>query len=95
VPQYAQVFRRAFRECGVRGVYLLRDDAEEAAAPAIYVAEADSESTADEIHRKVWNQSIVPFLLVCTPTDVRLYSGFRYRPADGSTQVAETFRSSR
>jgi hypothetical protein len=85
VPQYAQVFRRAFRECGVRGVYLLRDDAEEAAAPAIYVAEADSESTADEIHRKVWNQSIVPFLLVCTPTDVRLYSGFRYRPADGST----------
>lgn len=85
VPQYAHVFRRAFRDCGVRGVYLLRDDSEERAAPALYVAEAESASMADQIHRKVWNQNVVPFLLVRTPADVRLYSGFHYRAADGST----------
>jgi len=85
VPQCAQIFRRAFRECGVRGIYLLRDDAGEAAAPALYVAEAKSASEADNIHRRVWNQNVVPFVLVCTQEGIRLYSGFHYRSPDSST----------
>jgi hypothetical protein len=89
VPQCAHLFRHAFHDCGVRGVYLLRDDGEQTAAPAIYVAEAGSASQADEFHCKVWNQNIVPFLLVRTPADVRLYSGFRYRPADEATPPEE------
>lgn len=88
VPQHAQLFRRAFRDCGVRGVYLLRDESE-LAAPAVYVAEAGSASAADEIHRKVWNQNVVPFVLVRTPHDVRLYSGFHYRPAGGATPASQ------
>lgn len=89
-PQHAQAFRRAFRDCGVRGVYLLRDDASGGApTPAVYVAEAASADAADEIHRKVWNQNVVPFLLVRTPNDVRLYSGFQYRPPDASTTDAQ------
>lgn len=86
VPPHAHVLRRAFRDCGVRGVYFLADDLETTSAvPALYVAEAADASAADGIHRKVWNQNVVPFLLVRTPTDVRLYSGFCYRPADGET----------
>src|SRR6266511_2778309 len=33
-------------------------------------------AAADEIHTLVWNQDIVPFLLVRTPAGLRLYSGF-------------------
>lgn len=85
-PQHAQAFRRAFRDCGVRGIYLLRDDVtRDSCAPALYVAEAGSARDADEIHKKVWNQNVVPFLLVRTPEDIRLYSGFQYRPPDEET----------
>ncbi|MEJ7590803.1 MAG: N-6 DNA methylase, partial [Planctomycetaceae bacterium] len=38
---------------------------------------------ADEIHRLVWNQDIVPFLIVYTPVGVKFYSGFEY--AEGGT----------
>jgi hypothetical protein len=89
-PEQSHIFRRAFKSCGVRGVYLLGNGAiNEVSAPAVYVAEADSAATADEIHRKVWNQNVVPFLLVRTPQDVRLYSGFHYLPRDRTKPQAQ------
>lgn len=87
--EHAHVFRRARRiqadvhgeRVGIRGVYLLREDPNSrtnTSTPVVYVAEADSVRGADEIHKRVWNQDIVPFLLVRLPLGVRLYSGFTY-----------------
>jgi len=46
--------------------------------PVVYVCRAESEEDARAIHRRVWNQNVVPFLIVHTDTKVRLYSGFDY-----------------
>src|SRR5437667_4955276 len=80
-PQHAHIFRRAVKLCALQGVYVLREDPKSArsvATPVVYVAEASSEAEADAIHRQVWNQNIVPFLIVRTPVGLRLYDGFRY-----------------
>jgi hypothetical protein len=90
VSQHSHVFRRAVHACKLHGgqfmgVYQLRgaDSTDAPATPVVYTAEAPSFAAADEIHRKVWNQNAVPFLLVRIPDGVRLYSGFRYEPASG------------
>src|SRR5215218_8185519 len=79
--EHAHIFRRAAENFRLYGVYLLREDSkqsQDASTPVVYVVDAKNREEADEIHRKVWNQNIVPFLLVRTPEGVRLYSGFRY-----------------
>lgn len=58
------------------GVYLLRSNHD--ATPTTYVIDAPSEEAADEIHRRVWNQDVAPFLLVAMPDAVRVCTGFRY-----------------
>jgi hypothetical protein len=87
---YGHVFRQAAaKECHLRGVYVLGDQPDRATTaivPLVYVCEASSEAEANEIHRRVWNQDVVPFLFVNTRDCVRLYSGFRYRD---SSQDAE------
>ncbi|MGD0092813.1 MAG: N-6 DNA methylase [Planctomycetota bacterium] len=84
-PGYAHVFRQA-RGFGLRGVYTLREKAGPEPGgplvPLVYVCETESEQNADELNRKTWNQNVVPFLLVATPKDVRLYPGFSY-PQEG------------
>jgi len=78
-PDIGHILRAAARKksCRLEGVYLLRPfDNERSPVPVVYVCEADDIATADEIHRLVWNQDIVPFLLVRTPAGLRLYSGF-------------------
>jgi hypothetical protein len=47
--------------------------------PVVYICEAPSDEEADRTHRLVWNQDVVPFVLIQTPQTIRLYSGFRYR----------------
>ena len=32
----------------------------------------------DDFHRLVWNQDVVPFLIIHTPSGIKLYSGFRH-----------------
>jgi hypothetical protein len=73
-------FRRAQDNLGLEGVYVLRAprESESPDVPVVYVCRAASEDDARQIHRKVWNQDIVPFLIVHTDTKVRLYSGFNY-----------------
>jgi len=80
-PDYGHIFRHAAGgPCRLRGVYSLRplDDKGERLIPIVYVCEADGEQAADKLHRLVWNQDVVPFILVCTPTGVKIHSGFRY-----------------
>lgn len=78
------VFRQAREECALRGVYVLRSSPAFAGGahivPLVYVCDAHSEEDANQIHRLVWNQDVVPFLIVRTPRLIRLYTGFRYQP---------------
>ena len=86
-PGFAHVFRRAEEHCGLAGVYALCQDTSSldgSLVPAVYVCEADSEEHARQIHRQVWNQNVVPFLIVRTPQNVRVYSGFGYHEAADS-----------
>lgn len=79
-PDIGHILRSAARRkaCRLEGVYTLRPfDGGGSTVPVVYVCDADSTAAADEVHRLVWNQDIVPFLLVRTPTGLRLYSGFK------------------
>lgn len=74
------VLRKAQKECGLKGVYVLRAQNDTASPiPVLYFCQANTEAEAQLIHKRVWNQGIVPFVLVQTPTYLRLYSGFLYK----------------
>lgn len=85
VPGYSHIFRRAIERCSLSGVYVLSASGGGSSpiVPAVYVCDAESFERADIIHKNVWNQNVVPFLMISTPQAVRLYSGFRY--ADSQT----------
>ncbi|MDA3791852.1 MAG: N-6 DNA methylase [Desulfobacula sp.] len=83
VNSYSNAFRIAREKCGLKGVYALDGthggkSTGKSIIPLVYVCEAESENQAIEIHRLVWNQNCVPFLLVLTPKSVRLYPGFKF-----------------
>src|SRR4051794_9953651 len=93
-PNIGHILRAATgkKSCRLEGVYLLRPfDDKTSPIPVVYVCEADDNTAADEIHRLVWNQDIVPFVLVRTPAALRLYSGFvrDESQTDGATGVLE------
>ena len=76
------VYRKAIGECSLRGAYVLRPpfgDKPAPAVPIVYVCETHTETDASAIHKRVWNQGIVPFLVILGPNSIRLYSGFKYR----------------
>jgi hypothetical protein len=74
--------RQAKTACGLKGVYVLRAENDSASPiPVLYFCQANTEAEARSIHKRVWNQDIVPFVLVQTPMCLRLYSGFRYKHA--------------
>src|ERR1017187_5719048 len=80
LPDIGHILRTAARQraCRLEGVYALRPFNDDGSpVPVVYVCEAENIVAADEIHRLVWNQDIVPFLLVRTPAGLRLYSGFK------------------
>lgn len=84
-PGYSHIFRRAESTCSLRGVYSLAGEKSGMngnRVPPVYVCDARDASQVPVIHRRVWNQNIVPFLLVNSPSEVRLYAGFQY---DGPT----------
>ena len=83
-PDFGHIFRNAVQKpCRLEGVYTLRrsaDNTTEPLVPVVYVCEAETEDAAKNVHRLVWNQDVVPFVLVYSPHGVRLYSGFCYQP---------------
>jgi hypothetical protein len=88
---YAHILRRSFEECGLRGAYALRDHKRgenRSLVPVVYVCKADGDDDADRVHRLVWNQNIVPFVLVLTPQKLRLYSGFKYASRQQANSLA-------
>lgn len=83
-PDFGHVFRNVTKKpCHLEGVYTLQrtpGSKLDPIVPAVYVCRAESEVAADKIHELVWNQGVVPFLLVHSPQNIRLYSGFRCQP---------------
>jgi len=76
IVDYGHLFRRATKDpCRLKGVYTLKQS-ETSAIPVVYVCDTDSESEAREVHRLIWNQDTVPFLIVNSPESVRIYPGF-------------------
>jgi hypothetical protein len=85
---FGHMFRRASQTLALQGVYTLRPDASDdsPSVPVVYVCQADSETVADTFHSRVWNQDVVPFVLIYTPMGIKLYSGFRHeRRPNGET----------
>lgn len=77
---YGHIFRHAAKQpCSLKGVYQLSPPEDGGpAVPVVYVCEAKDEVAARRVHQLVWNQDIVPFVLVYTPRGIRLYSGFEF-----------------
>ncbi len=75
---FSHVYRKAVKDCGLQGVYILKDPQRRTEVPIVFYCKAASESESSDIHRKVWNQDIAPFVLVETPARLRLYCGFRF-----------------
>jgi len=97
---FGHVFRKAQAECKLHGVYTLNGSSYDRSlgnVPVVYVCEADSETEARKIHQKVWNQNVVPFLLVISRGWIRLYPGFRYDrdvdtdPLQGALKLIDDF----
>ena len=97
---FGHVFRKAQAECKLHGVYALNGSSYDRSlgnVPVVYVCEADSETEARKIHQKVWNQNVVPFLLVISRGWIRLYPGFRYDrdvgsdPMQGALKLIDDF----
>lgn len=79
VVDYGHIFRRAVKPpCMLQGVYSLRESPS-MSVPLVYVCDTSTEDDAAEIHRLVWNQNVVPFLILNSPEAVRLYPGFSHR----------------
>jgi hypothetical protein len=55
----------------------------------LYFCQANTEAEAQSIHKRVWNQGIVPSILVQPPVYLRLYSGFRYKHVSPSETETE------
>ncbi len=47
-------------------------------APLVYIATVTDRTSAQKIHRQVWSQGLVPFLIISTPDEVLICKGFSY-----------------
>jgi hypothetical protein len=84
---------RTAREAGAKGSYFFKTSPENGSVrPAVHVAEAGTADEARQIHKRLWNQGINPFLIVLLPGEVRVYSGFAYHP--DRPQTGELLRQS-
>lgn len=93
VPGYAYFFRRAKSTCELHGVYTLFEKVQKkdtgTLIPLVYVCKASEENPAPTIYRRVWNQNVVPFILVERGGSVYLYSGFQYVEAPQDYEPVE------
>lgn len=72
---------RAARAAGAKGSYFFKTSAENGSVrPAVHLAEASTVDEARQIHKRLWNQGVNPFLIVLLPGEIRVYSGFAYHP---------------
>ncbi|MGO8673217.1 MAG: class I SAM-dependent DNA methyltransferase [Capsulimonadaceae bacterium] len=83
-PANGFIHYRAAMDCGLQGAYTLRDPARESTViPVVYVCQVDDDVKARTIHKHVWQQDIVPFLIVISPKTIRVYPGYRFEQNTG------------
>jgi hypothetical protein len=88
-PGLGHIFRRGAESDGdtkrwqLEGVYGLRDPQPDSPrfVPIVYVCKAPDAAAAQDLHRLVWNQDTVPYVVCHEPKGVRVYSGFRFDPS--------------
>jgi len=76
--QFSHVYRKAVKDCGLQGVYIINDNQRNVDVPVVFYCKAANETEANRIHKRVWNQDVAPFVLVETPSTLSLYCGFRF-----------------
>lgn len=96
-PAFSHVFHQAQKKCGLQGVYILSGGSklgaiEDYIIPTVFVCRVNCEEDAVLLHRTVWNQNTVPFLLVESPKCFRLYPGFKYKPDRSLEKEQEIIR---
>ncbi len=57
--------------------------------PLVFLASVESEAQARKVHRSVWSQGLVPYLLIVSTDTVWLCQGFDYSATDWSARVKE------
>ena len=80
-PQTTHLFRGLKKTKQINGCYTFHTSRDDQVLPiraAVYVAEANTEEEAREIHKQLWNFSNAPFLIVVLPHQIRFYTGFEY-----------------
>lgn len=77
----------AFGAIGIHSVFGLSDGAAPGSfKPVVYVAVAADAASADDLHRRVWTQGVVPLLILVTPRGVEVRNAFA-PPADGLARI--------
>jgi hypothetical protein len=72
---------RTARAAGAKGSYFFKASAaNHSVRPAVHLAEASTADEARQIHKRLWNQGVNPFLIILLPGEVRVYSGFAFHP---------------
>jgi type I restriction-modification system DNA methylase subunit len=84
-PQTTHLFRGLKKTQQINGCYTFHTSRDDQILPiraAVYVAEANTEDEARQIHKELWNFSNAPFLIVVLPHQIRVYTGFDYSAND-------------
>src|SRR5579871_3658432 len=68
------VVRQAFETIRIHSVFGFKSNRHgvEKFSPILYLAAADDEAAANNVHRLVWSQGVVPILLVVTPRGLQI-----------------------
>ena len=72
---------QATQDMSVLGAFCLRSRCAQAqinVTPLVYVAWAADRKNAEEVHRRIWSQGLVPFAIIVLPEKVIVCSGFTY-----------------
>lgn len=91
--------RRARNSMGVHGAFgawqpIGRCPGQQRFVPLLYVAvAANAEAARTLVHRRVWSQGLVPFLLICTPEQVFVGEGYGFSHENWEQSVVRIDRT--
>lgn len=96
-PGLSHLFR-SVGNLGVDGIYVFEKGPKSTRnhyipAPAVYVAKAEDENEARQIHRKLWNLCFAPFAVIVLPNQVRVYTGFNYSEENDNEGVLDEIKN--
>jgi hypothetical protein len=82
LTQVSHAIEAAFASMGVVGALCPRSSlgsGQKRPVPIVYIVKALDRDDANAKHRAIWSQSVVPVLIVATPTNFQIRNGFDYR----------------